>query len=154
MSKKDDLQIGLMGDEERISTVDLFFLGVLGVLGGKISSLSLQSGQNEGMMIERSAIARGRLALYREDLERQLPPRTPRAPGTATDELLTFTSSLRLGDGQSRDHRVRVMREADAVHAVGGLELAGPNEGGLVVRGDGGAVDRAAHLVALHRHGD
>src|SRR5688572_2084268 len=46
------------------------------------------------------------------------------------------------------------MSEADAVDAVGGLQLARGYEVGLLIGADHRAVNRARYVVAVHRHGD
>src|SRR4051794_14402770 len=47
---------------------------------------------------------------------------------------------LLLGQRQPGDESFGVVREAEAVHTVGGLELTGADDSGLVVRRDDGAV--------------
>src|SRR6185437_2086937 len=53
-----------------------------------------------------------------------------------------------------RDVAVRVVREADAVDAIRRLRLSFADDLRLVVRGDRGAVDDAAHLVTAHSNRD
>src|SRR6185437_4736669 len=60
----------------------------------------------------------------------------------------------RVGHLEIRDVAVGVVREADAVDAIRRLGLACADDLRLVVRGDGGAVDDAAHLVTAHLNRD
>src|SRR6185437_3462923 len=70
------------------------------------------------------------------------------------DTMRTTLLHLLLLDGETGDEAFGVVGEADAVHAVGGLELTGRNELGLGVAGDFGTVDGARNLVTLHRKRD
>src|SRR5881227_3378280 len=54
---------------------------------------------------------------------------------------------LRPGHRQPRHQALRVVREADPVNAVGGLELPRRHDVGPGVGGDDRAVDEAGHLV-------
>src|SRR5215472_9087660 len=58
-------------------------------------------------------------------------------------------SASGLGHRQAGHEALGVVGEANAVDAVGRLELAAPDERGLVVRADHGTVDRALDLVTL-----
>src|SRR4029077_7742822 len=61
---------------------------------------------------------------------------------------------LRPGHRKPRHQALRVVREADPVGAVGGLELPRGHNVGPGVSGDDRAVDEAGHLVAFHGERD
>src|SRR5690348_11435741 len=79
-------------------------------------------------------------------------PRTPLHTLTRCRSFAFTRCLLLLRHRQAGDRRVGVVREADAVDAIEGLQLARRDEVGLVEGRDDGAVDRAVDLVALHRH--
>lgn len=61
---------------------------------------------------------------------------------------------LWFGDGQAGDQGVGVVGEADAVDAVGGLQLSGRYQVSFVVAGNYGAVDRALAAAAFDGKSD
>src|SRR5690606_39088478 len=73
----------------------------------------------------------------------------PSAPSPARVVASGGRNSV-LRHAQPGDVRLGVVREADAVHAVRGRELAVAQDRGLVVAAHDGAVDRALDLVAAH----
>src|SRR5690242_14918565 len=63
-------------------------------------------------------------------------------------------SVLVLRQRESLHRALGVVTEPDAVDAVRARQLVRADDGRLVVAPDDRAVDRALHLVALHREGD
>ena len=89
------------------------------------------------------------------DAGRILDPAGRQWPADRTKGMaMAWTARSVLRHRQPGDGRFGVVPEADAVHAVGGLELPGGDRRGLVVAADDGAVDRALDLVAFDRDGD